>query len=96
LELWDHFHLGHAAIQATNFSAFLMHNSNSLEAATITAAIAWNIWKRRNNMVFNGINEDIASAARRCVEDVRLWAFRCTVETSKTILNNWYNGFEPL
>jgi hypothetical protein len=95
LELWGHFHLRHAATQATDFSDFLVHSGNSLEAATINAAIAWNIWKRRNALVFNGINEDIASSARRCVEDVRLWAFRCTAETSKTILNNWCNGFEP-
>jgi hypothetical protein len=72
-----------------------MQRSTSFEATTIATAIAWNIWKQRNNLVFNSIDEHMAFVARRCVEDVRLWTFRYPAETSKTILNNWCNGYDP-
>jgi hypothetical protein len=48
------------------------------EEGTINTTIAWKIWKRRNALTFNDIVEDISMVARRCLEDIRLWAFRCT------------------
>jgi hypothetical protein len=37
----------------------------------LNTAIAWKIWKRRNALVGNGIDEDLSMVAKRCVEDVR-------------------------
>jgi hypothetical protein len=34
-------------------------------------------------------------AVNRCIEDIRLWAHRCSNPDSSNILNNWCNGFEP-
>jgi hypothetical protein len=50
----------------------------NFEETTIVAAITWNIWKRRNARVFHGVVEDLALVLQPCIEDIRLWAHRCT------------------
>jgi hypothetical protein len=47
------------------------------EEAAINTAISWSIWKRRNTRTFNGVVDDLSLVSRRCIEDVRIWAYRC-------------------
>jgi hypothetical protein len=32
---------------------------------------------------------------RRCIQDTRLWAHRCTTPSASLSLNNWCNSFDP-
>jgi hypothetical protein len=41
---------------------------------TIKTAIAWNIWKRRNSLVFNARDDSLIQVLHRCIDDLRLWA----------------------
>jgi hypothetical protein len=62
----------------------LFHSAfSSFEASTIITAIAWNIWKRRNNLVFNSDDEALPVVIRSCLADIKLWASR------------WCISFEP-
>jgi hypothetical protein len=46
-------------------------------------------------MTFSGLDEDLSTVSRRCIEDIRLWAFRCNTTSSTSLLNNWCNGHDP-
>uniref|UniRef100_A0ACD5X6H6 Uncharacterized protein n=1 Tax=Avena sativa TaxID=4498 RepID=A0ACD5X6H6_AVESA len=67
----------------------------SFEETTICVAILWNIWKRRNTLVFNGVDEPPLAAIKWCTEDVRLWAHRCKRASSASQLNLRCNQFDP-
>jgi hypothetical protein len=63
--------------------------------ATITTAVAWSIWKRRNTLIFNHVDDSLSVTVRRCIEDVRLWAYRCSKPASAVSLYNWCIAFDP-
>jgi hypothetical protein len=46
-------------------------------------------------LVFNSEDESPASLARRCIEDVWLWAHRCRSADSKQSLQAWCINFDP-
>jgi hypothetical protein len=94
-EVWTFFGLDVASSDAACMAFFLWERCSSFEASTICTAIAWTIWKRRNAMIFNGVDEDLTSVARRCIQDIRLWAYRCTSTSSSPILNSWCLNFDP-
>ncbi|KAK1669680.1 hypothetical protein QYE76_057839 [Lolium multiflorum] len=75
-EVWDFFHHGFDPADYSSFSDFCLKKSSSYEEATINTAIAWNIWKRRNARTFNDDVESLTLVTRRCIQDIRLWAFR--------------------
>jgi hypothetical protein len=75
-KVWSFFASNNYNMTPSNYPDLLLHRHHTSENATINTAIAWNIWKRRNALVFNGIDEPLPITAARCLEDVRLWAFR--------------------
>jgi hypothetical protein len=74
----------------------MLHSGfSNFEEATIATAVAWNIWKRRNNLVFNAEDEAHLSVTRRCLADVQLLASRCHNSDSAYVLLNWCITFDP-
>jgi hypothetical protein len=94
-DIWGYFHRDFDPDAYTGFSDFCLQRNNTYEESTINTAIAWNIWKRRNALTFNGVTESLALVSRRCIEDIRLWAYRCTTPSSTSFLNSWCNGYDP-
>jgi hypothetical protein len=94
-EVWDFFHHGFDPADYSSFSDFCLKKSCSYEEATINTAIAWNIWKRRTAQTFNDVVESLSFVTRRCIQDIRLWAFRCNSPSSTSFLNSWCNGYDP-
>jgi hypothetical protein len=94
-EMWLFFSPASNLNGPCSFPELLQRRCQSLEASTVHLAIAWNIWKRRNTLVFNGTDEPLLVAAKRCVEDVRLWAYRCKNNDSSSSLNMWCTRFDP-
>jgi hypothetical protein len=94
-EVWDFFHHGFDPADYSNFSDLCLKKSCSYEEATINTAIAWNIWKRRNAQTFNDAVESLSFVTRRCIQDIKLWAFRCNSPSSTSFLNSWCNGYDP-
>jgi hypothetical protein len=73
----------------------LLPGTSHAEDSTIRAAIAWNIWKRRNAIVFNSKDEPLQVVTRRCIDDIRLWAHRCSNPASSDSLLSWCTQFDP-
>jgi mannosylglycoprotein endo-beta-mannosidase len=94
-EVWHFFHNNFGSRGVAHFTDIWLARDHSYEEATINTAIAWTIWKRRNALAFNGIVEDLSLASRRCIEDVRLWAYRCNTPSSADALNFWCNSYDP-
>ncbi|PNT71224.1 hypothetical protein BRADI_2g24971v3 [Brachypodium distachyon] len=57
--------------------------------STVIIALLWNIWKHRNEKVFNNVEEDVHLPIKRCSNDVSLWANRCSKEANATLLIDW-------
>ena len=55
--------------------------------STILTAILWNIWKRRNALVFRNEHETCHVALRRCA--VYLWRHRMQNAQAKICLEDW-------
>jgi hypothetical protein len=72
----------------SSFEEVWAQRCHSSEESTICTAIAWNVWKRRNALVFNAMDESLSTVVRRCIEDVRLWAYRCTTPSSSSLLDS--------
>jgi mannosylglycoprotein endo-beta-mannosidase len=94
-EVWEAFSPDNAALLPSSFNDLLLLYCQRREDSTINTAIAWNIWKRRNTLVFNGIDEPASVTTQRCIQDVRLWAHRCSNVTSRSLLTNWCIQFDP-
>jgi hypothetical protein len=94
-EVWRFFFPDFDIRGPANLNDLWMTKCRSFEEATVTTAIAWNIWKRRNARTFNDTAEDLLLVSRRCIEDIRLWAHRCNSSPPSLSLNNWCNGFDP-
>ncbi|KAK1698455.1 hypothetical protein QYE76_015152 [Lolium multiflorum] len=71
-DVWEFFHCGFDPSAYSSFSDLCLKNSCSYEEATINTAIAWNIWKCRNALTFNGVVESGVRlrGRRRAVTDV--------------------------
>jgi hypothetical protein len=41
------------------------------------------------------MDEALPLIVKRCIQDVRLWAYRCPTEISRSILNSWCNRYDP-
>lgn len=93
-EVWIHFQTSQKtaphSLQAMLGSWFC-----SAKDATISTAIAWNIWKRRNSKVFNNMAEPLPLVIQRCISDIRLWAQRCSNVDSRSTLLSWCNNYDP-
>jgi hypothetical protein len=94
-EVWLFFHNNFGSRGITRFTDIWLAQDHSYEEASINTAIAWTIWKRRNALAFDGIVEDLSLVSRRCIEDVRLWAYRCNTPSSSDALNFWCNNYDP-
>jgi hypothetical protein len=94
-EVWAFFHRVFAPGTVSSFSDFWLERCSTFEETTINTAIAWNIWKRRNARTFNDTLESLSLVSNRCIEDVRLWAYRCNTPSSTSLLNSWCNGYDP-
>jgi hypothetical protein len=94
-EVWAFFHRDFAPGTVSSFSDFWLERCSTFEETTINTAIAWNIWKRRNARTFNDTLESLSLVSNRCIEDVRLWAYRCNTPSSTSLLNSWCNGYDP-
>ncbi|PNT69594.1 hypothetical protein BRADI_3g58323v3 [Brachypodium distachyon] len=57
--------------------------------STVLLAVLWNIWKRRNALVFNDILEDPHTVIDRCSTDVALWSHRCSSLSLKDTTKDW-------
>ncbi|PNT68458.1 hypothetical protein BRADI_3g40775v3 [Brachypodium distachyon] len=51
-------------------------HSNNVNS-TIIIVVLWNIWKRRNAMVFNDSTEEPHEVIMHCASDLVLWSSRC-------------------
>jgi hypothetical protein len=94
-EVWRFFHLSFADQDPYRLEDLLRSSFSSFEASTIITAIAWNIWRRQNNLVFNSEDEDLPTITRRCIADIKLWASRCNSANSASSIINWCIFFEP-
>ncbi|KAK1642427.1 hypothetical protein QYE76_060232 [Lolium multiflorum] len=94
-EIWQFFNFDLGARGIAGFPALFTNCCRNLEETTVVTAILWNIWKRRNSLVFNNQDEPLMMVTRRCLADLRLWAHRCTVPTSASMITNWVFSFEP-
>ncbi|KAK1644469.1 hypothetical protein QYE76_062274 [Lolium multiflorum] len=94
-EVWRFFHRDFDNRDYEDLLDFWLLRCRTYEEATINTAIAWSIWKRRNTLTINDIIEDISVVTRRFLEDIRLWAIRCTTPASSHLLNSWCNGYDP-
>jgi hypothetical protein len=59
----------------------VLPQSMTFEGRTIRAAIAWNIWKRRNTLNYNKKDEPLQATISRCISNICLWAHRCPKPT---------------
>ena len=53
----------------------------------VMLVILWHIWKARNALVFNSVDEDTASVLRGVVKDLNLWA--CRFGSDKGLICTW-------
>ena len=65
-----------------------LQNTNKVRS-TILTAFLWNIWKRRNALVFRLEEEPCVSTLRRCSADLQLWRHRVQDLRAKLCLYNW-------
>jgi hypothetical protein len=93
-EIWDYFILIRTDAYCS-LHGILASWFNTVAETTVSTAVDWTIWKHRNTKVFNNINEPMLVAARRCIEDVHLWANRCTKDCSCSQLLSWCMTFDP-
>nr|XP_051210977.1 uncharacterized protein LOC127328415 [Lolium perenne] len=80
LQVWKFFYPDFDEQGPSSLTEFWSSCCPSYVTTTITTAIAWSIWKRRNGRVFHGIVEDLALVTQRCIEDIRLWAVNKVVQ----------------
>ena len=57
--------------------------------STILTAFLWNIWKRRNALVFRLEEEPCVSTLQHCSADLQLWRLRVQDLRAKLCLDNW-------
>lgn len=57
--------------------------------SSVLLLVLWNIWKRRNSMVFNAVLEDVNTVIERCSADASLWAHRCSSPTPQRLMADW-------
>ena len=84
-----------APAPASTLAELLDDHARSFAGATICTAVAWHIWKRRNNKVFNGIIDPPLVTVRSCIADVRLWAHRCRSQVVADHLLRWCTLSDP-
>jgi hypothetical protein len=94
-DVWSFFHPDATHLSNASLTDVLQLLFRSFEEATVNTAILWNIWKRRNALVFNNVDESLPLVVKNCVQDVRLWAYRCPKENSRCILNSWCITYDP-
>jgi hypothetical protein len=56
---------------------------------SVLLAFLWEIWKRRNTMVFRGDAELVHILVNKVALDIVLWAHRCPKEHDPMVLNDW-------
>jgi hypothetical protein len=88
-EVWSFFFPDFSTRGPSNLADLWTMRSRGFEETTVVTAIAWNIWKRRNAWTFNGVSEGLPLVSHRCIEDIRLWAHRCTTPSPSLSLNNY-------
>uniref|UniRef100_A0ACD5XUL1 Uncharacterized protein n=1 Tax=Avena sativa TaxID=4498 RepID=A0ACD5XUL1_AVESA len=94
-DIWSFFFPPAGGTIPCTLAEISMAYCRSFEETTIYIAILWNIWKRRNTLVFNGMDEPRLAVIKWCTEDVLLWAHRCKRASSAFQLNIWCNQFDP-
>ncbi|PNT66279.1 hypothetical protein BRADI_3g09537v3 [Brachypodium distachyon] len=62
---------------------------NDKVRSTVLIAILWNLWKRRNALVFRGDHEGLHLAIQRSANDLRLWTSRCSATSPRNLLMDW-------
>jgi hypothetical protein len=63
-EVWDLFQHQFTDIGSIAFADLLLLQYGDFKETMMNTTIAWNIWKRRNALVFNGIDEDLSVVAK--------------------------------
>lgn len=53
----------------------------------VMLVVIWHIWKARNTLIFNAVDEDTASVLRGVVRDLSLWA--CCFGSHKGLVCDW-------
>jgi hypothetical protein len=94
-EVWNHFFPGLVAAFSGDVEDIWSPLPQCKAMTTIKTAIAWNIWKRRNSLVFNARDDSLLQVLHRCVEDLRLWANRFHDCSEAATLNTWCLSFDP-
>jgi hypothetical protein len=56
---------------------------------SVLLAFLWEIWKRRNTMVFRGDAELVHILVNKIASDIVLWAHRCPKEHDQLVLKDW-------
>jgi hypothetical protein len=64
--------------------------------SSVIICALWNIWKRRNSLVFRAVLEPIDLVFRRCAEDLMLWVHRCNKQVHIDLIHGWAVKFAHL
>ena len=94
-EVWDLFYPSTNGLVASSVQELWAARCGDFVKTTICTAISWNIWKRRNAKVFNNVYEPLDAVKSRCMEDIRLWAYRCKSASAANALKSWCLAYEP-
>jgi hypothetical protein len=57
-------------------------------SSVYTLLVCWQIWKQRNNLIFNGVPPSMARFWAACEDDTMLWCHRWTV-ADRMIAEAW-------
>jgi hypothetical protein len=87
-EVWAFFHRTPMPLDCSAADT-LLHNTLYFEETTIPSAMAWNIWKPRNAMVFDSRDDPLVATVKKCIDDLRLWAHRCSRTASSDCILSW-------
>ena len=68
--------------------------SSPLVQSTVIIGLLWNLWKCRNALVFNQVQEQDFVIFRRCASDFNLWQHRLRSSVDKFCIKEW-SSFMP-
>ena len=71
----------------------LFQENNRRISSTVIICVLWNIWKCRNAKVFRQLDEENLMISRRCIEDLALWANRCSSSADNLKVISWSSFF---
>ncbi|TVU21838.1 hypothetical protein EJB05_31506, partial [Eragrostis curvula] len=87
-----HILLGHTTDTIEDWCSLVVSKFSSWPVKTMNTlllALLWIAWKRRNRMIFDGINLTTAATATLLAEHLRLWTVRAPPSVSTVTMEDW-------